>query len=135
LIIFSSLENNKIWERFSFADMSSIAATSATTDEPFTIVLISAIPKSFRSADLRNFFSLFVETRAFRCFHFRHRPMPPSSTNAVSASQMCFVQVYNNRLNELIRLYHRKHWINLKGNYLSTICLISKVTNEDNGNN
>jgi hypothetical protein len=114
--------------------MSSNSATSsATTDEPFTTVLISAIPKSFRSADLRNFFSLFVETRAFRCFHFRHRPMPPSSDNAVSASLMCFVQVYNNRLNEFIRLYHRKHWINLKGNYLSTICLISKVTNEDNG--
>ncbi|UJR26555.1 hypothetical protein I4U23_007876 [Adineta vaga] len=112
--------------------MSSKAVTSATTDEPFTIVLISAIPKSFRSSDLRNFFSLFVETQAFRCFHFRHRPMPPSSANAVSVSQMCFVQVYNKRLNEFMRLYHRKHWINLKGNYLSTLCLISKVTNEDN---
>jgi hypothetical protein len=115
--------------------MSSMTATSATTDEPFTTVLISAIPKSFRSADLRNYFSLFVETKAFRCFHFRHRPMPSSSTNAVSVSQMCFVQIYNKRLNEFIRLYHRKHWINLKGNYLSSICLISKVTNEDNGNN
>jgi len=116
--------------------MSSIATTSkTTTDEPFTIVLVSAIPKSFRSADLRNFFSLFVETRAFRCFHFRHRPMPPSSPNSVSVSQMCFVQIYNKRLNEFIRLYHRKHWINITGNYLSSICLISKVTNEDNGNN
>ncbi|CAF3777327.1 unnamed protein product [Adineta steineri] len=112
--------------------MSSITVTNTITDEPFTTVLISAIPKSFRSADLRNYFSLFVETKAFRCFHFRHRPMPPSSTNAVSVSQMCFVQVYNKRLNEFIRLYHRKHWINLKGNYLSSICLISQVTNENN---
>jgi hypothetical protein len=114
--------------------MSSIAATSSvTTDEPFTTVLISAIPKSFRSADLRNFFSLFIETQAFRCFHFRHRPMPPSSVNAVSISQMCFVQIYDKRLNEFIRLYHRKHWIKIEGNYLSSICLISKVTNENNG--
>ena len=114
--------------------MSSVSTTSTITDEPFTTVLVSAIPKSFRSADLRNFFSLLVETRAFRCFHFRHRPMPISSSdNAASVSQMCFVQVYNKRLNEFIRLYHRKHWINLKGNYLSSICLISQVTNEDNG--
>jgi hypothetical protein len=122
--------------KFSFLQisMSSLAVTNTTTDEPFTTVLISAIPKSFRSADLRNFFSLFVETQAFRCFHFRHRPMPPSSTSNISVSQMCFVQVYNKRLNEFIRLYHRKHWINLQGNYLSSICLISKVTNEDNGN-
>ncbi|CAF0772639.1 unnamed protein product [Rotaria sordida] len=112
--------------------MSSIVTTSTISDEPFTTVLVSAIPKSFHSADLRNFFSLFVETQAFRCFHFRHRPMPTSSTNAVNVSQMCFIQVYNKRLNEFTRLYHRKHWINLKGNYLSSICLISKVTNEDN---
>jgi hypothetical protein len=137
LVLIKKKENNKYGKDdflLQISMSSSIAVTSTTTDEPFTTVLISAIPKSFRSADLRNFFSLFVETKAFRCFHFRHRPMPPSSTNAVNASLMCFVQIYNKRLNEFIRLYHRKHWINLKGNYLSSICLISKVTNEDNGN-
>ncbi|CAF1324665.1 unnamed protein product [Adineta ricciae] len=111
--------------------MSSKALTTAVTDEPFTTVLVSAIPKSFRSADLRNFFSSFVETKAFRCFHFRHRPIPPSSETTINASYICFIQVYNKRLNEFIRLYHRKHWINLQGNYLSTLCMISKVTNED----
>ena len=59
--------------------------------------------------------------------------MPPSSDNGVSACQMCFVQIYNHRVKEFIRLYHRKHWINIKGNYLPTVCLISEVTNEDNG--
>lgn len=113
--------------------MTSAVTTNTATDEPFTNVLVSAIPKSFRSADLRNFFSSFVETKAFRCFHFRHRPMPTSSENAVSQSQMCFIQVYNKRVNEFIRLYHRKHWINSNGDYLSTLCLISKVTSEDNG--
>ena len=112
----------------------STTTTAAVTDEPFTTVLVSAIPKSFRSADLRNFFSVVVETQAFRCFHFRHRPMPPSSAEVTSQSQMCFVQIYNRRLKEFIRLYHRKHWINLSGNYLSSICLISEVTNENNGN-
>ena len=60
--------------------------------------------------------------------------MPPSSVEVTSQSQMCFVQIYNRRLKEFIRLYHRKHWINLSGNYLSSICLISEVTNENDGN-
>lgn len=35
---------------------------------------ISNIPESFRSADLRNYFSQFIEGRGFQCFHYRHRP-------------------------------------------------------------
>ncbi|XP_063875610.1 G patch domain-containing protein 3-like [Scylla paramamosain] len=36
--------------------------------------VISNVPENFHSADLRNFFSEFIEKRAFNCFHFRHRP-------------------------------------------------------------
>ncbi|XP_017293660.1 G patch domain-containing protein 3 [Kryptolebias marmoratus] len=35
---------------------------------------ISNIPVAFRSADLRNYFSQFIESGGFRCFHYRHRP-------------------------------------------------------------
>ncbi|KAG7242221.1 hypothetical protein INR49_024267 [Caranx melampygus] len=35
---------------------------------------ISNIPVAFRSADLRNYFSQFVESGGFHCFHYRHRP-------------------------------------------------------------
>ncbi|XP_028985783.1 G patch domain-containing protein 3 [Betta splendens] len=35
---------------------------------------VSNIPVTFRSADLRNYFSQFVESGGFRCFHYRHRP-------------------------------------------------------------
>ncbi|KAK2910427.1 G patch domain-containing protein 3 [Channa argus] len=35
---------------------------------------ISNIPVRFRSADLRNYFSQFIESGGFRCFHYRHRP-------------------------------------------------------------
>ena len=35
---------------------------------------ISNIPASFRSATLRNYFSQFIESGGFHCFHYRHRP-------------------------------------------------------------
>ncbi|XP_010865398.2 G patch domain-containing protein 3 [Esox lucius] len=36
--------------------------------------VICNIPSSFRSANLRNFFSQFIECNGFLCFHYRHRP-------------------------------------------------------------
>jgi len=35
---------------------------------------ISKIPVAFRSANLRNYFSQFIESGGFQCFHYRHRP-------------------------------------------------------------
>lgn len=37
-------------------------------------LVVTNIPESFRTRDLRNFFSEYVEKGAFTCFHFRHRP-------------------------------------------------------------
>ncbi|XP_061115928.1 G patch domain-containing protein 3 [Conger conger] len=36
--------------------------------------VVSNIPAPFRSADLRNYFSQFIESGGFFCFHYRHRP-------------------------------------------------------------
>lgn len=36
--------------------------------------VVANIPEVFRTPDLRNYFSLFIEKEAFICFHFRHRP-------------------------------------------------------------
>lgn len=53
---------------------------------------ISNIPVSFHSADLRNYFSQFIESAGFRCFHYRHRPeilresYVPENTGCVSVS-------------------------------------------------
>lgn len=41
---------------------------------PVVYFAVSNIPASFRSADLRNYFSQFIESGGFQCFHFRHRP-------------------------------------------------------------
>lgn len=42
--------------------------------EPPVYFAISNIPVAFRSADLRNYFSQFIEGGGFHCFHYRHRP-------------------------------------------------------------
>ena len=39
-----------------------------------SFVLVSNIPPSLHTSDLRKFFTDFVETEKFSCFHYRHRP-------------------------------------------------------------
>ncbi|XP_053467209.1 G patch domain-containing protein 3 [Ictalurus furcatus] len=36
--------------------------------------VVNNIPVKFRSVDLRNYFSQFIESGGFLCFHYRHRP-------------------------------------------------------------
>lgn len=43
-------------------------------DDAPVYLAISNIPAAFRSADLRNYFSQFIEGGGFQCFHYRHRP-------------------------------------------------------------
>lgn len=43
-------------------------------DDAPVYLAISNIPAGFRSADLRNYFSQFIEGGGFQCFHYRHRP-------------------------------------------------------------
>uniref|UniRef100_A0A3Q4FY19 G patch domain containing 3 n=1 Tax=Neolamprologus brichardi TaxID=32507 RepID=A0A3Q4FY19_NEOBR len=42
--------------------------------DPPVYFAITSIPVAFRSADLRNYFSQFIESGGFHCFHYRHRP-------------------------------------------------------------
>uniref|UniRef100_G3MM85 G-patch domain-containing protein n=1 Tax=Amblyomma maculatum TaxID=34609 RepID=G3MM85_AMBMU len=119
------------------------------TAETLAYVIVNNIPKSYRSADLRNFFSEFVETSGFDCFHFRHRPevqqkVPTtkanidaptdssrkddgSSASTRKTTTCCVVRVLANRVNELFRMYDKKHWIGRDGQSLPTRCFIRKV--------
>jgi len=38
------------------------------------LVLVSNIPPDYHTADLRRFFSDYVEQEKLICFHYRHRP-------------------------------------------------------------
>ncbi|KAH8038407.1 hypothetical protein HPB51_001521 [Rhipicephalus microplus] len=99
-------------------------------------VIVNNIPALYRSADLRNFFTEFIETSGFDCFHFRHRPEVQQKKSA-STSQSdrlrkdddnsattrksttcCVVRVLTDRVDELLRMYDKKHWIGRDGQTL-----------------
>lgn len=118
---------------------------------------ISNIPESFRSADLRNYFSQFIEGRGFQCFHYRHRPevirehnrpeiasrekSSPSPTDTennqetaigsaskrTTKSRCCVVAVHAKDADRFVRMYAGNHWISSKGNLLARRCVVKRV--------
>ena len=67
---------------------------------------VTNIPSEFHSADLRNYFSQFIEEKGFDCFHFRHRPefRRKEETNTVpgtaSTSDTTHISNSNFKLNQ-----------------------------------
>jgi len=125
-------------------------------DDDHRFVLVSNIPASLHTSDLRKFFSDFVETEKFKCFHFRHRPekgrisentqdqIQKCSTSfskqvcgrvhGVSDVKIdkklttcCIVQIKTDQVQNLIQKYHRKHWLDSMGEEMSSVCLVFKV--------
>lgn len=108
--------------------------------------LVGNIPSSFRSANLRNHFSHFVEGERFRCFHYRHRPeelnlnnlksqdpiapdgavastsisssSSSSSGRPRSTTHCCVVAVEGLFGKPFVDKYHSKNWSQLDGGLL-----------------
>ncbi|CAH1244399.1 GPATCH3 [Branchiostoma lanceolatum] len=169
--------------------------------------IVGNIPGHFHSADLRNYFSQFIESGGFDCFHFRHRPeardadteggsheesvsqegeggeevssgtnlseehnqkatggsrstvvLPSTSTpehnvltdyrvsvdneNEAGPSRCktnrrktlcCVVRVVGQRWDELVKLYHGKHWVDRRGDYLRHRAAIRRVRLAEEG--
>lgn len=99
--------------------------------------VVGNIPKEFHSADLRAMFSNFIndETGGFKCFHFRHRPEFRREKTSdgdnkevqVSATTCCVVLLLKEKLQELIKCYHGKNWVDRKGKYFPSKAVISKI--------
>ncbi|XP_070823185.1 G patch domain-containing protein 3 [Chaetodon trifascialis] len=122
---------------------------------------ISNIPVAFRSADLRNYFSQFIESGGFQCFHYRHRPEvlreaegtenaafdgEEGSSESPEADQVtenasvkkqtvksccCIVSLYEKEADRFVRMYAGNHWINSKGNWLARRCVVKRVKVSD----
>ncbi|XP_037512904.1 G patch domain-containing protein 3 [Rhipicephalus sanguineus] len=127
--------------------MAAVSDEEAKSDREKNVsyVIVNNIPKLYRSADLRNFFSEFIETSGFDCFHFRHRPevQQKKSASALQSDRLrkdddvsattrktttcCVVRVLADRVGELLRMYDKKHWIGRDGQTLPTRCFIRKV--------
>ncbi|XP_037287866.2 G patch domain-containing protein 3-like [Rhipicephalus microplus] len=124
--------------------------TAGDRERNVSYVIVNNIPVLYRSADLRNFFTEFIETSGFDCFHFRHRPEVQQKKSA-STSQSdrlrkdddnsattrktttcCVACVLTDRVDELLRMYDKKHWIGRDGQTLPTRCFIRKVRVRNN---
>lgn len=121
---------------------------------------IRHIPECFRSADLRNYFSQFIESGGFQCFHYRHRPeilrehnrvemaseegsSSPTETdddrgatvgsanNTTMKSRCCVVAVLEKEADRFVKMYAGNHWITSKGNLLARRCVIKRVKVSD----
>jgi len=136
-------------------------------DDRQIYAFVANIPSFYHSADLRNYFSQFIEQRGFDCFHFRHRPeivrshqdntgslvcdsnaqRPPSSlssedtpsdrTSAVSRRGKrlcCVVRLRQSKFVELVKMYHRKCWLDRRGESIRSLCCISTIKIADGKN-
>ncbi|XP_074782261.1 G patch domain-containing protein 3 isoform X1 [Athene noctua] len=93
--------------------------------------LVSGIPAALRSAQLRAYFSQFVEAGGFLCFHYRHRPeRPPAGDGEEAAAPRtcsCLVAVQPGRARRFVRMYSGKRWVGPGGASLPGRCLICRV--------
>jgi hypothetical protein len=113
------------------------------------ILIIFNIPESFGSADLRRFFTDFVESERFIFFHFKRRPeskLPnfdrkqffkeQSSSSSLSTSEpkskfnCCPVNLSPTDATSFIARYNKTHWTDEEGVDLDFKCFIVKSFDE-----
>ena len=107
----------------------------------FCYVLVGNIPSKFHSVDLRSFFSQFIETEKFDCFHFRHRPeVLKRKINAENESHSettdsfikgkttcCVVRVKEESVKELLEIYDGENWTDKEGKLCAQKAVISRI--------
>lgn len=95
-------------------------------ESDFSYVFISNIPLSIRSAQLRVFFSEYVEDTAFKCFHFKHRLQ---LNNDRKKTNVCcaFVAIYKAHCCDFIRQYNNQRWLNKDGSTMDKLCKVSEI--------
>ncbi|XP_071993127.1 G patch domain-containing protein 3 [Engystomops pustulosus] len=92
-----------------------------------TLFLVSGIPRMFRAAHLRQYFSQFTESDGFACFHYRHRPERRGPTAERCATFCCPVTVRPERAESFMKMYHGKPWLDPAGNQVPGRCLVHRV--------
>ena len=102
------------------------------------VLFIGNIPKDYRSADLRTFFSEFIEKGAFDCFHYRHRPessnIKQTSGNEGVKDQVekntccCIIKIKNKFVKKFKQKYHKRRWYGAEKLYSNkTLCIIAEI--------
>eukprot|EP00111_Clytia_hemisphaerica_P009009 TCONS_00026397-protein len=118
----------------------SVEEENCKNTEKTKVLFIGNIPKHYRSADLRTFFSEFIEKGAFDCFHYRHRP---ESTKVKQASEInneghkdkeekstccCIIKIRNTFVKKFQQKYHKRRWYGAERLYSDkTLCIILEI--------
>ncbi len=95
--------------------------------------MIRNIPSSYHSSDLRRFFTDFVESGRFDCFHFRHRPELKVDKHGEEAegtkeTRCCVVKIKEENVKDFMKRYHTIHWTEGKdGVELESRCLLTRI--------
>lgn len=113
-----------------------------------TFFLVGNIPKSFRSSNLRDYFSNFVEKGIFSCFHYKHRPehlrgskqllntsskieaTPSTSKEAKDGyptSKCCVVAVKSEFGGDFLKTHQNRNWSQEDGSLLAGKVHITKL--------
>ncbi|XP_050411445.1 G patch domain-containing protein 3 [Patella vulgata] len=117
---------------------------ASDSDSETCIAVVNNIPPFYHSVDLRNFFSQFIESGRFDCFHFRHRPekQKPSKvtqyenlhesvnkneSSSKTSTTCCVIRVKRHNLDDLLRLYNKANWLAKSGDSLASVCYISEI--------
>nr|XP_060640492.1 G patch domain-containing protein 3 [Anolis sagrei ordinatus] len=107
--------------------MAALAPTPSSLPPGGRYCLVSGIPAGLRSADLRGYFSQFVEAGGFLCFHYRHRPEKETLPQRPGPTCCCLVAVKAGWSRRLVRMYSGKRWLDRQGDTLPGRCLIRRV--------
>ncbi|XP_063309526.1 G patch domain-containing protein 3 [Pelobates fuscus] len=106
--------------------MAAVTSCSMMADPDSSVLfLISGIPRKFRSAQLRNYFSQFAESAGFVCFHFRQRPERRGAANGGTCC--CPVTVRPERARSFVTMYNGKPWLDSGGSQVPGRCVIRGV--------
>ena len=110
-------------------------------------MLILNIPRSYGSGDLRRFFTNFVESGRFQCFHYKRRPMqklqtsitkilsglddnkllPTSLLDGSSLTNCCIIQVNKDGTQDFLTLYQGQQWYGRDEVELDSKCFSIKI--------
>ena len=101
------------------------------------VLIVFNIPEHFGSADLRRFFSDFVEAEHFVCFHFKRRPeaklahfnraellQDQKSDDQGLKFNCCPVKVSRDHCERFIARYNETHWTDDEGVDLNFKCFV-----------
>ena len=98
--------------------------------------IVGNIPSELHSADVRAFFSQFVEEKGFLRFHYRHRPEVQKNDKQGDSTQnttttprtcCCIVKLYKDKMDEFIKAYNGQNWVDKAGKLFSQKAVISKI--------